>query len=266
MCVHPDTLERVVAGFEEDPATDALFGSYDLTPGAPNFLSQYKNLFHHYVHQRSSGAASTFWTGCGAIRRSVFLESGGFDPGYRRPAIEDIELGVRLVRAGHRIVVRKDVLATHLKRWTLLGLLTADIRDRGVPWTELILREGRLPNDLNLQTSERLRALLAVGIAVLAAGVLLGGPIPRPAWLAALAAALLAFVAWNRDFYRFFATHRGIVFAARVVPLHILYYLYGILAFGIGTARHLTRSWRRPVESPPTSARGGEFTSTPRER
>ena len=252
VCVHPDTLERVVAAFEEDPGADALFGSYDLTPGSPNFLSQYKNLFHHYVHQRSSGVATTFWTGCGAIRRRVFLEAGGFDAGYRRPSIEDIELGVRLVRSGHRIVVRKDVQATHLKRWTFLGLLTSDIRDRGVPWTELILREGRLPNDLNLQTSERLRALLACAIATLGVGVILGGRIPRLLWLAAFALALLGFVVWNRDFYRFFARHRGVVFAARVVPLHVLYYLYSILAFGIGMARHLTRSPRRPPNPAPT--------------
>ena len=241
VCVHPDTLERVVRAFAEEPGADALFGSYDLTPGAANFLSQYKNLFHHYVHQRSAGVASTFWSGLGAIRRGVFLEAGGFDVRYRRPAIEDIELGARLVRAGHRIVVRKDVPATHLKRWTLLGLLTSDVRDRGVPWTELMLREGRMPNDLNLQTSERLRAVLAWGIAVLAAGALWGGPFPRLAWLAALALALLAFVAWNRDFYRFFVRERGIVFAARVVPLHVLYYLYSVVAVGIGLARHLTR-------------------------
>ena len=38
---------------------------------------------------------------------------------YRRPAIEDIELGYRLTRAGHRIVLARDVQATHLKRWTL---------------------------------------------------------------------------------------------------------------------------------------------------
>jgi hypothetical protein len=256
VCVHPDTLARVLAGFEEDPRTDALFGSYDLTPGAPNFLSQYKNLFHHYVHQRAAEVASTFWSGCGAIRRTVFLEAGGFSADYRRPAIEDIELGARLVRAGRRIVVRKDVQATHLKRWTLLGLLKADVWDRGVPWTELILREGRgLPNDLNLKTAERVSALLACAVAGLALGVLAGGPLPRLAWLGALAATLVAFVAWNREFYRFFVGARGVVFAARVVPLHVLYYLYSIAAFGIGVARHLSRARRgepgdRPGEAP----------------
>jgi GT2 family glycosyltransferase len=246
VCVHPDTLERVMAAFRADPRTDALFGSYDLTPGATNFLSQYKNLFHHYVHQRAAEEATTFWSGCGAIRRDVFLESGGFSPEYRRPAIEDIELGARLVRAGRRIVLQKDVQATHLKRWTFTGLLKADVWDRGVPWTELILREGKgLPNDLNLKTTERYRALLACAIVGLAVGAAVGGPIPRAAWLAALAVAVGVFVAWNHEFYRFFARHRGPLFAARVVPLHVLYYLYSIASFGIGVVRHLARG-RRP--------------------
>jgi GT2 family glycosyltransferase len=258
VCVHDDTLARVVAAFEEDPRTDALFGSYDLTPGAPNFLSQYKNLFHHYVHQRAATAAFTFWSGCGAIKRDVFLEAGGFSPEYRRPAIEDIELGARLVRAGRRIVVRKDVLATHLKRWTLRGLLKADVWDRGVPWTELILREGKgLPNDLNLKTAERVSAALACGVAGLGFGALSGVLLPRAAWLGALAAALLGFVAWNREFYRFFAGARGPAFAARVVPLHVLYYLYSIAAFGIGAARHVARTRRRPPDGRPGEAAAG---------
>ncbi len=42
------------------------------------------------------------------IRREVFLAYGGFDPRlYSRPSIEDIELGYRLTRAGHRIVLRE---------------------------------------------------------------------------------------------------------------------------------------------------------------
>ena len=267
VCVHPDTLERVVAGFREEPGASALFGSYDLTPAAPGFVSQYKNLFHHYVHQRAAGEASTFWAGCGAIRREAFVESGGFSPRYRRPSIEDIELGVRLVRSGRRIVVRKDVQATHLKRWTLLGLLKSDVWDRGVPWTELILRDGRLPNDLNLGSAERVSAALACAIAGLVVGAIAGGPVPRLAWLAALAGALLAFVAWNREFYRFFAQARGVVFAGRVVPLHLLYYLYSIVAFGVGAARHLLAiGGGGAPENPPASVSGGELLMPPRRR
>ena len=256
VCVHADTLERVVAAFEEDPRTDALFGMYDLAPRDPGFLSQYKNLFHHFVHQRASREASTFWAGCGAIRRSVFLEAGGFDAAYDRPSIEDIELGVRLVRSGRRIVLRGDVQATHLKRWTLLGLLRADVWDRGVPWTELILRQGRLPDDLNLRMAERVSAALACAVALLVLASLLGAPFSRRVSLGTLVSVLAAFLAWNHDFYRFFARQRGAWFACRVVPLHVLYYLYSIAAFAIGASRHWSRA--RPEVPSPRSGSGGE--------
>src|SRR5689334_5506522 len=44
--VHPDTLERALEVFDHTDAPDAVMGCYDLTPGDPGFLSQYKNLFH----------------------------------------------------------------------------------------------------------------------------------------------------------------------------------------------------------------------------
>ena len=77
--VKPESVERVAAAFRGNPDLAALFGSYDDAPAAENFLSQYKNLFHHYVHQQSNRRASTFWAGCGAVRRDVFLCVGGFD-------------------------------------------------------------------------------------------------------------------------------------------------------------------------------------------
>ena len=56
-----------------------MFGSYDDTPEAPDFISQYRNLLHHYTHQRAKREAKTFWTGCGAVRKEVFSELKGFD-------------------------------------------------------------------------------------------------------------------------------------------------------------------------------------------
>ncbi|MDX1523691.1 MAG: glycosyltransferase family 2 protein, partial [Anaerolineae bacterium] len=108
--LHQDTLANIAQVFETNPMLDALFGSYDDAPGAPNFVAQYKNLFHHYVHQNSNPEASTFWTGCGAISRSQFLALNGFDTRrYRRPSIEDIDLGYRLKQAGGQIRLAKHV-------------------------------------------------------------------------------------------------------------------------------------------------------------
>ncbi len=48
----------------------------------------------------------------------------------------------------------------HLKRWTFWGLVKTDVLDRGIPWTELILRDANMPDDLNLQLSQRVSVAL----------------------------------------------------------------------------------------------------------
>ncbi len=167
---HSDAVGRVQQAFAANPAIDAVIGSYDDNPAEADFLSQYKNLMHCFVHQTGHEQASTFWSGCGAIRRDVFLAHSGFDESYARPAIEDIELGYRLYQANHKMVLDKGLRVKHLKRWTFWNLLKTDILDRGIPWTELILRDRNMPNDLNLQLSQRISvalAFLCVGFALL---------------------------------------------------------------------------------------------------
>ncbi len=182
--VHPDALARAVARLAADPTLAGLFGSYDDAPAAPGVVSRFRNLLHHYVHHQGDFVADarpvrTFWTGCGAIRRRAFLDLGGFDPRrYRRPAIEDIELGYRLNRAGHRIVLARDVLAKHLKRWTLAKVVRTDIFQRGVPWTLLMLRSRVAESDLNVSRGQKLCVALT-GLAILA---ILGSASRRRAW------------------------------------------------------------------------------------
>jgi glycosyltransferase involved in cell wall biosynthesis len=220
VCMERDTVERIVKAFAEDSQLDALIGSYDDDPAESNFVSQYKNLMHCFVHQQGKRRASTFWTGCSAIRRAVFLASGGFDERYKRPSTEDIELGARLIRAGHKIELEPTLTVKHLKRWTLLELLESDIRDRAIPWTLLMLRERHIPNDLNVQWNQRISVALAY----------MAMPMVLVYWPAT--AGLLAVVlGLNQRFYRFLARRRGVVFAVRAVPLHLLYFIYSGAAF-----------------------------------
>jgi glycosyltransferase involved in cell wall biosynthesis len=171
VCVMANTLQKIRDSFDTDPALDALMGSYDENPSDPDFISQYRNLMHCYVHQIGAERASTFWSGCGAIRRDVFLEHSGFNENYGRPAIEDIELGYRLVQAKRKIILDHSILVTHMKRWTFWGLIKTDIFDRGIPWTELILRDRRMPDDLNLQLSQRVSVALVFILVALAGAV-----------------------------------------------------------------------------------------------
>src|SRR6266850_682708 len=136
----PGALERVAKTFADRPDLAAVFGSYDAHPTANGMISRYRNLLHHFVHQNGNREASTFWAGCGAIRRSVFEKINGFDEKqFTRPSIEDIELGYRLREASYRIVLDKQLQGTHLKGWKLSTLIRTDIVCRAIPWSRLIL-------------------------------------------------------------------------------------------------------------------------------
>src|SRR6185295_15410990 len=79
--VAPDAVERMRRVLDRRPDVAAAFGSYDASPRAPGVVSQFRNLLLHFVHQHGDPEASTFWAGCGAIRRAVFEAVGGFDEG-----------------------------------------------------------------------------------------------------------------------------------------------------------------------------------------
>ena len=234
VAIRPETVGQVAMCFEQEPEITALMGSYDDAPGASNFLSQYKNLFHHYTHQQASEEASTFWGACGAIRSDVFKKIGGFNESYRQPCVEDIELGYRLKQSGYKIKLNKDLRVKHLKRWGVISLLRADFFYRALPWTALILRNNQLKNDLNLQWSSRISVVLVYA--------LLGAIVAAWWWSVTLITAcifILALLAINWSVYQFFHNKRGIVFAIQTVPWHWLYYFYSGIAFAIGIIRHL---------------------------
>ena len=228
VCVHPDTVSLVQDALEADTSLDAVIGAYDDTPDSREFFSQYRNLMHCFVHRTGSREAFTFWSGCGAIRRGVFLESRGFDERYTRPSIEDIEFGSRLVAAGRRIQLRPDIEVKHLKHWTFWQIVRTDVFDRGIPWAELILRNRSMPNDLNLQLHQRLSVILVC--------VLLGLSITGYFVYWGLAV-LLSVIALNFQFYCFLAHRRGVPFALAAIPLHLLYHFYNGLSFGIALLR-----------------------------
>lgn len=240
----PNTLSRVVKSFQDRPELAALIGSYDDAPGDPNFLSQYKNLFHHYTHQTARLEASTFWGACGAIRRSVFQAVGGFDESYRTPCIEDIELGYRLKQAGYTIHLRKDIQVKHLKKWTPVSLLRADVFYRALPWMALLWRVRqahpaqyqKFTSDLNLKWNSRISVML-VYVLVLCVAI---APWQQSALILAVIFGIILLTI-NLPVYQFFRQKRGWLFALKTVPWHWLYFFYSGLAYAITLVRHQLR-------------------------
>lgn len=230
--VRPDTVRRLMAVLDARPELTAVFGSYDDAPHAPGFVSQYRNLLHHFVHQDGNPEASTFWAGCGAVRRAAFDALGGFDEGDYARAVEDIELGYRLRAAGHRIALAREVQVTHLKRWTLRSVLYTDAMLRALPWARLLLAR-RPPADLNIGPRQR----ASVALTCLAA-VLLPLGLLRPGFAVAALAAVLGVLVANRRLLGAFARARGALFAAATVPMLLLHYLEGGLCFAWAWLAH----------------------------
>src|ERR1019366_6245372 len=90
-----------------------------------------------------------------------------------------------------------------------------------------------MPTDLNVTLTHRLTVALVCAIVLLGAIVIARNIMGLPyhshlavssVWLAAVAAGLLLYL--NLDLYRFFARQRGLLFAARALPMHWLYYCY----------------------------------------
>jgi glycosyltransferase involved in cell wall biosynthesis len=223
---HADAAQHLQRSFAA-PEVVAVFGSYDDTPPHAAFASQYMNLRHHVVHHQSPGEASTFWSGLGAVRREAFLAVGGYDAArFLVPSIEDIELGYRLRDRGGRILLVPEMQGTHLKRWTLKGVVETDIKMRALPWAKLMVERPDIPLQLNIGMGERAKAAFA--------GVVLASPflalLGVVAWWAPLALFAVA-IALNPRLFAVFRRRNGLGFAFAGLAFHQLHYVYAAATY-----------------------------------
>ena len=231
VCVHADTLRRFAAAFRDDPELSAVSGSYDDVPPVGGYVSRYRNLLQHFHHQQSAGPVDRFWAVCGAVRSDVFAQAGMYDEWrFRRPTIEDIELGRRIRKLGYKAVLRPDIQATHLKRWTLRAMVANNLHDRGVPWMRLDTEQARGGEPKVRASVQSVNTVLTWA----ALGFLAWAAVARD-WRPAVVAltTLLPVLVSNRRQYAFFARKGGVRFALVAVPLDLVNYLVngvGLLA------------------------------------
>jgi hypothetical protein len=209
--VHEDTFTRIRRAFDDEPTLAAVFGSYDDAPRPGGVVSDFRNLLHHHVHHQGEGPATTFWAGLGAVRRGVFCRLDGFDEGFQRPSVEDIELGMRLAATGARLRLDPAIQGKHLKRWTFRSMVKTDLLDRGVPWLLLVIRRRSSSTALNLGWSNR--AATAASLVFVVALVRRNVPMT-----AAMVALLLVL---DRRFYALLARRGGVRLVVAGFPLHV---------------------------------------------
>jgi glycosyltransferase involved in cell wall biosynthesis len=233
--LHDDALGEVRKAFGGD--RDCLIGAYDDEPGGPGVVSDYRNLLHHHVHASRGTPAAHFWTGVGAVRRTVFEKAGGLDETDWAHDMEDVEFGHRLTDLGFVIDVLPHIQGTHLKDWTLRTMVATDVGHRALPWSLLLLRTGVRKNDFVLSPRQVVSAVSTMGTIGGSVGVLAG----RKRFRMVLLASVVAFLAANAPVWSFLRRSRGWTFLAASVPLHFLHSLSSALGFAIAVVLHLTR-------------------------
>lgn len=213
------TYEALLETLRSRTELSAVFGSLDDGPADASFVSRYRNLLSHELHECLAGEVGLFWAACGAIRRSAFCDVGGFDEWrFTSAEVESVELGARLSRSGHRILLRADLQATHLRRYSLWSLIIGDLRELIVPLYRAA-HDGGLPRvDFPVRIEKRASLLFVSGVACWGP-VLLDAP-GRPFWLAAAIGLPLVAIGLRRRLYGFFAREAGIGFAIASIPLH----------------------------------------------
>ena len=230
--VEPDAPGRLAREVGED--TVASFGAYADAARTRNLAGRYANLRHHHTHATAPREAETFWSGLGAVDRGSFLAVGGFDEGFERPCVEDVELGLRL-RGRGRIAILPEARGHHLKDWTLRQLWHTDVFCRAVPWSEM-MAQGRIPATLNTDRTEQIKSVLAhlVWLFALAALVV---PI---AGLVALGV-LGAYLWMNRRFLALLARD-SVSLAVAGAGLHLAYHLYASVTCTLVLVAHGLRA------------------------
>jgi GT2 family glycosyltransferase len=248
--MEPDTLFKYVRTMREHPEAHAVVGSLSAVTPMPGFFSKFKNLQHHFVHQTANPEGTTLASGLMAIRAGVFREAGGFEPAFSGASIEDIALGYKLVRTGHRIRFQPDIQVVHLKSYTLRQMVRSDILHRAIPWTGLMLREKIVKSDLNTKSSNVASVVLAWLLPIVVALAL--GTIGF-AGAAIVGLTLVAVIAvLNAPFLR--ACHRyfGTWFLVRSVAFLPAMYFYHGLGLLAGVWAYLTGESVAKKREPPS--------------
>jgi GT2 family glycosyltransferase len=230
--VEPDTLGQILEEFQKHPEISALFCSFQHDTPPRNFFSQFKNLQHHFTHQVARREAVTFCGGFGAIYREVFREIGGFQEELR--FMEDVEMGYRLHKAGHRILLCPAIQLTHNKRYTLASLINSDLFQRAIPWTRIMLERSVYRNDLNT-SSNNVTSVVVVFLMLVAVLIPLGG---FRGFFAVELLLLFILVLLNRPFLAYVHKLRGIGFAVRTVGMIWLQYAYSGFGLLLGVVAH----------------------------
>jgi len=216
--------------FISNQKINGVIGSYDNTPLDKSIVSEFRNLLHHYHHNKNNGQKGVFWGAFSVIDRNAFTKAGGFNENYSKPSIEDIELGYRLLENEYIILINSTLQIKHRKTWSFKNMVYTDIFLRAKPWTILLNKHKKWNSSgLNTSSKEKVSAFL-----VLATYFLLLLSIQNIWLILPAITCLLGLICIQLSLYSFFVKRVSLYKIPIIFALHHVYYLSALTGFAFG--------------------------------
>ncbi len=109
---HPTWLSMMNERFTS-PDVDVIGGGVEFDCSNYWTLADNLSMFYEYLAIHPAGERQQLPSLNLAIRRNVFIEAGGFDQRYPRPAGEDADLTIRLRKSGHPLFFEPRATVLH---------------------------------------------------------------------------------------------------------------------------------------------------------
>lgn len=110
---HNDMVERLVSAFEDAPSTDLVMGAYKTKSARLVGRLAQLEFEERYDLMGRAAEMTVGATYSLAMRRSVFLDLGGFDEAFPSPNGEDFDLAMRLKDQGGVLRHQRDAVVFH---------------------------------------------------------------------------------------------------------------------------------------------------------
>ena len=220
--VKPDTLRLMIEALNEHPGLDAVAATHDPRASAGNFMSAYWSVLLSVGESSYAGVGGGFGSGCGMVRRSSLASCGMYDEWrFGTGTLEGVELGQRLLGAGHDVLLNRDLRVAQLRRWTVSAALREAFTRSALLARSLGYQQTRASSPADVVFTWTRPALPLIG--ALSTVAMLGAFMPgRDAVLISTLGILLVAIA-NARTVSAIARLRGAFFALCAAPVHLCF-------------------------------------------
>lgn len=224
--VPPTGVSQAVRTLMEERNILAVGGAYSQKSNNLNFISEFKNIDLAYRANLDPGYLKFSGSYFFAIKKSVFLEAGGFSTNFLGANVEDIEFCYRLTKGSNIIFLNKDIRVDHLKRYTFLSMLKTDF-NRIIGMMKIIKKsKGSYKTSVEIPTFHIINLFLPGLILI---SIIIGIKF-KLGWLMPLL--ISVFLINNLRFTYFLIKKRGFIFSLKsLFILFIEYIVAGLATF-----------------------------------